>query len=93
MFVSRTPGERQSEPAIWREKKDYWLAGREVSSRWEAWRRGLSSPFMMLIAYRHPLTVSSQLTVKVDETDSQGKHTAPSSSLPKTTTSDVSCPK
>lgn len=37
------------------------LAGGEVSSCWEAWRRGLSPPIMMLIVYRHPLKEQSAL--------------------------------
>lgn len=64
-----TPGE----PAIWKEKIPLegvvMLGGTEV--------RPLFS-FTMLIAYRHPLTVRSQLK---DETHSQGKHTAPLPSL------------
>lgn len=52
-----TPGEWQTEPAIWKKKK-IPLGGVVILGSLEV--RPLFS-FMMLIAYRHPLTVRSQL--------------------------------
>lgn len=60
----KTPGEKQPAWVINEKKKKnpHRLAGREVSSHMgEAWMRGPSSPIMMLIVYRHPLTVQSAL--------------------------------
>lgn len=61
MSVSETPGEKQSGPAIWEKKIHLWAD----------WQRGVVMlggmeerplfPFMMLIAYRHPLTEQSAL--------------------------------